>query len=288
MATTRALVVGGTGGIGYAMAVRLAGESASSRIIISGRNKPKNIPHPNMEFKPLDASSMRSIKKYTDAFKSSEPEPLDYLILTQGIGTMAGRTETAEGIDNKMALHFYGKQLLIRELLPALKQDGRVVIVLDGKTGKAPTQLDWTDLDLKRTFGIANAAKHCVTMTDAMILSLAAKQAAEGSGSRHFVHAYPGFVDTSITGKLPWIVRPLAKGLSAILAVSPETCAEHMVTGMRTLTAEGDKVGRFSTFMDNKGHLVNGKPEWSAEQIKGIEDHTWKIIEDALNTPSSS
>jgi NAD(P)-dependent dehydrogenase (short-subunit alcohol dehydrogenase family) len=285
MASLRALVVGGTGGIGYAMAVRLAGESPASHITISGRNKPKVIPHPNMEFVPLDASSMRSIKKYTDAFKSTQPEALDLLVLTQGIGTLAGRTETAEGIDNKMALHFYGKQLLIRELLPALKENARVVIVLDGKTGKAPSQLDWTDLDLKRNFGIANAAKHCVTMTDAMVQSFAAKQEAEGSGKRHFVHAYPGIVNTGIADKMPWILRPVIKGLATVLAVSPDICAEHMVTGARDVTAEGDKSGRFWSCIDDKGHLVQNKPKWTAEEIKGIEDHTWKIIEDALNKP---
>lgn len=285
MASTRALVVGGTAGIGYAMAVRLAAESASSRIIISGRNKPKDIPHPNMEFSPLDASSMRAIKKYTDAFKSTQPEPLDLLILTQGIFTMAGRTETAEGIDNKMALHFYGKQLLIRELLPALKQDARVVIVLDGKTGSAPSQLDWTDLDLKRNYTLSNAAKYCVTMTDAMVQAFAARQEAEGAGRRHFIHAFPGVVNTSIAGKLPWFVRPLAKGLFSVAGTSPDTCAEHMLTGTRTVSADGDKSGRYWSCINSKGKLISGKPAWTTDEIKGIEDHTWKIIDEALSKP---
>ncbi|KAL1797110.1 hypothetical protein ACET3X_003716 [Alternaria dauci] len=285
MTSTRALVVGGTAGIGYAIAIRLAAESASSRIIVSGRNKPKDIPHTNIEFSALDASSMRSIKKYTDSFKSTQPQSLDLLILSQGIGTLAGRTETAEGIDVKMALHFYGRQLLIRELLPILKQDARVVIVLDGKTGSAPSQLDWTDLDLKKNYGIANAAKYCVTMTDAMVQAFAAQQAAEGSSSRHFIHAYPGIVNTSISAKMPWIVRPIVKGLLSVFGVQPDVCAEHMLTGTRTVTIEGEKGGRFWSCLDDRGRLVSDKPDWSADQIKGIENHTWTIIEEALKKP---
>lgn len=283
MASLRALVVGGTGGIGHALAVRIAAESASSRVIISGRTKPKDLPHPNMEFSQLDASSMRSIKKYTDAFKSSQPDPLDLLVLTQGILTVAGRTETHEGIDNKMALHFYGRQLLIRELLPALKKDAKVIIVLDGRLGKPPSQLDWDDLDLKNTFTVSNAAKHCITMTDAMVQSFAAKQKVEGAGSRHFVHAYPGFVSTNIFANLPMLLRPVTTVLAGVLAVSPDKCAENLLTGARTVTAEADKSGRFWSCIDNKGHLVPNKPEWSADEIKKVEDHTWKIVDEAIN-----
>src|SRR3954451_20328262 len=113
----RALVVGGTNGIGYAMACRVAAEASSSAVIISGRTKPRDIPHANMEFRPLDATSMRQIKQYTDTFKSIQGQKLDLLIMTQGIMTTAGRIETPESIDRKMALHYYGRQLLIRELI---------------------------------------------------------------------------------------------------------------------------------------------------------------------------
>jgi NAD(P)-dependent dehydrogenase (short-subunit alcohol dehydrogenase family) len=41
--TIRALVVGGTNGIGYAMACRIAAQ-ASSTVFISGRTKPQHIP----------------------------------------------------------------------------------------------------------------------------------------------------------------------------------------------------------------------------------------------------
>jgi NAD(P)-dependent dehydrogenase (short-subunit alcohol dehydrogenase family) len=206
---TRALVVGGTGGIGYGIACRIAAEGRSSTVIISGRTKPESIPHANIEFRKLDASSMRAIKAYTDAYKSAQHPKLDLLVLTQGIMTIAGRTETPEGIDRKMALHYYGRQLLIRELIPVLKDDAKVVIVLDSLYG-SPTKLNWEDLDLKTTFSIGNAANHCISMNDAMVQQYAAQQQqqqAQSGNKRHFVHANPGIVKTNLNQELPWFLR---------------------------------------------------------------------------------
>ncbi|KAJ3469594.1 hypothetical protein MRS44_003659 [Fusarium solani] len=220
--TTRALVVGGTSGIGYAMACRVAAEASTSVVTISGRTKPRvaaeastsvvtisgrtkpqNIPHANINFRPLEATSMRQIKQYTDDFKA-QGQKLDLLIMTQGIMTMAGRTETAEGIDRKMALHYYGKQLLIRELLPTMSEDGKVIIVFDGWLG-SPDKLIWEDLDLKTHFSLGKAADHCMSMNDAMVQYFAAQQTSNGAGRRHFVHAWPGGVSSGHGESFPGI-----------------------------------------------------------------------------------
>ncbi|CAH0047121.1 unnamed protein product [Clonostachys solani] len=277
----RALVVGGTAGIGYAIASRIASE-ASSSVIISGRSKPSSLPHSNMEFRALDASSMRAIKQYTDQYKSAQEPKIDLLVMSQGILTMAGRTETPEGIDNKMALHFYGKQLLIRELAPVLKDDAKVLIVLDGTRGSS-SKLNWDDLDLKNTFSLGRAADHCISMTDAMVQVHAAKlQPADPSSShRYFFHAYPGVVSTGLFKNLPWYLKPLAKGAEAVLAVSPESCADHLVQGV---TAASEKDARVWNSIDDKGRIVPNKEVWSEENLKKVEEHTWKIIDGALAT----
>jgi hypothetical protein len=49
----------------------------------------------------------------------------------QGIATVQGRTETAEKLDVKMALHYFGRVDFVRELGPALDKslDGGKVMV---------------------------------------------------------------------------------------------------------------------------------------------------------------
>ncbi|KAH9884182.1 hypothetical protein F4778DRAFT_572430 [Xylariomycetidae sp. FL2044] len=278
---TRALVVGGTSGIGYGIACRIAGEVKSSTVIISGRTKPDATPHINIEFRKLDASSMRAIKTYTDAYKSAQEPKLDLLVLTQGILSVAGRTETAEGIDRKMALHHYGKQLLIRELLPAMKDDAKVLIVLDGRSG-SPAKLNWEDLDLKKTFSLARAADHCLSMNDAMIRQYAAEQQG-GGAKRHFVHAFPGFVNSGgVHPDMPFYVKGPLKVLGSVLGVSTETCAEHMMRGTYEGTRADAEEGRFFSYIDNKGVPISKKAPWSDAQRQKVVDHTWKIVDDAL------
>lgn len=277
--TTRALVVGGTGGIGHAIACRIAADP-SATVIISGRTKPTTIPHTNMEFRPLDASSMQSIKKYAQQYREAQNKDLDLLVLSQGILSTAGRTETPEGIDRKMALHYYGRQLLIRELTPILKDDGKVLIVLDGERGD-PSKLNWEDLALKKHFSVSNAANHCISMTDAMIQVYAAQQKAQGSGRRHFIHALPGIVRTNLFDGLPWYLRGPTQGLGYLLGTTPETCAENMLKGIDNCVAEGEKEDRSWSCIDAKGNVVRNKPTWSEEQLVKIRDHTWETVDSA-------
>ncbi|KAH7141896.1 hypothetical protein EDB81DRAFT_843393 [Dactylonectria macrodidyma] len=158
--TTRALVVGGTSGIGFAIACRIAAESASSTVI-SSWNEPKTIPYANIEFRPLVVSSMRLINQSTNAFKTSREQSLDLLVLTQGIFTMTGRSRTTEEIDNKMALHYYGRQRLIRQLLPNVRENAKflvvlvVLVVLDGMRGRPPAKLNWDDLEVMAHFSLS-------------------------------------------------------------------------------------------------------------------------------------
>ncbi|KAM0240218.1 hypothetical protein ACHAP5_007952 [Fusarium lateritium] len=272
---TKSLIVGGTGGIGYAIACRIASSSPSSTVIISGRNEPKNIPHSNIQFRALDATSMRSIKKYTDEFKTSK-DRISTLVLTQGILTTAGRTETPEGIDRKMALHYYGRQLLIRELMPALTDDAKVLVVLDSTRG-GPDKLNWDDLDLKSTFSLSSAAAHCLSMTDAMVQNYGTEQKLEGK-QRTFVHAMPGVVNTNIAQSLPWYMRVPAAAAASLLGMSPDTCAENMIKGTDEV-AKGEKP---YGFVNEKGQVFD-KQAWDEDQIQKVRVHTWKILDEALS-----
>jgi NAD(P)-dependent dehydrogenase (short-subunit alcohol dehydrogenase family) len=272
---SKSLVVGGTGGIGYAIACRIAANTPSSTVIISGRNEPKNIPHSNMQFRALDASSMRAIKNYTDELKASQ-DRFGTLVLTQGILTTAGRTET---IDRKMALHYYGRQLLIRELMPALTEDAKVLIVLDSVRG-GPDKLNWDDLDLKTTFSMSTAAAHCLSMTDAMIQHFGTEQKAAGT-KRHFIHATPGVVNTNIASSLPWYLRGPASAAASLFGVSPEKCAEHMVQGIENAAASGEKAGTHYEFINEKGVVIE-KAAWNEDQVQKVNDHTWDIVDGAL------
>lgn len=292
----RALAVGGTSGIGFAMACRVAAEASSAAVTIAGRTKPQNIPYSNIDFRPLDASLMCQINQFADAYRSdilqSLNQKLDLLIMTQGVMTTAGRTETPEGVDRKMAIHYYGKQLLIREFLPVMQDDGKIIIVFDAWLG-SPDKLHWDDLDLKSRYSLGNAAAHCQSMNDAMVQWFAAQQRqqqADGvSGARrHFVHAYPGGVSSGLWRELPWYLRAVGRVSMGLLGVSPATCANYLLEGIAENAPAREKEGLYWSNIDNKGRIIMKKAIWNDEQLKKIADHTWGLIDAASAVRPSS
>ncbi|KAJ0148893.1 Cytochrome P450 monooxygenase lolP1 [Fusarium oxysporum f. sp. albedinis] len=275
---SNALVVGGTSGIGYAIAKRLATSSnyQFSSITILGRTKPQVMPAEKVFFRSVDATSMHALKEFAQEFRSnSQNTPLDLLVMTQGIMSFAGRTETPEGIDRKMALHYYGRQLLIRELSPILSHNAKVLLVLDGLNG-SPEKLNWDDLDLKGTFSLAHAANHCICMNDTMIQY----HALQNQGTKQFfAHGYPGVVNTATPKNSAWYFRAVSKVASRLVGLQPEQCAERQLDGLYKAADELQSKDMSWACIDNHGMVIGGKKEWSEEERRKIADHTWALVD---------
>ena len=117
-----AVFVGGTAGIGAGMARALAHHrNGDTYIILVGRNRAAaeeliaSLPtasdatgEAKYEFVECDVSLMRNVRKTAKELVERLPR-LNYLVMTQGMMTVQGRNETDEGIDRKMALHYYSR-----------------------------------------------------------------------------------------------------------------------------------------------------------------------------------
>lgn len=178
------MFVGGTSGIGQAMAEQFARDTAgNTRIIIMGRNKaaadsiisrfpaPTVSPAPKHEFVQCDVTLMKNIQETTTSLLQRIPK-INYLVITTGVLTTSGRSETSEGIDKKLALNYYARWRLIKDLLPALEkakqggEDAKVMSVLGaGKGGP----LDESDLGLKKNYSVSRAALQAPTYNDLMM-----------------------------------------------------------------------------------------------------------------------
>lgn len=285
----RALVVGGTAGIGAAIAINLAKNlPSSSRITIAGRNKSAadqiisaHSGNSHIDFRPINAFLMKDVKQFCADYTSSLQTPcddskqslnaLDLLILTPGILSLSGRTITPpEKIDRKMALHYYSRALVIRELQSILSPSALIMSVLDGKTSDIHSKsIKWDDLDLAKpgSFGVPAAAAHCQAMNDGLMEAFSAQD------DRVYVHAFPGLVNTDLGKGLPFAARlfiPVAK----LFAYQPDDCAENMLTGAVAAAKEGK--GRYN--VDDKGRLVTKKE--AGQELRGkVWDHTWHLVD---------
>jgi len=281
--TKRALIVGGTSGIGEGIALTMAAMKAD--VTIAGRNKEAGNkiiaamkaanPKGTYDFRQIDCSMMKDVqtfaKKYAEEFKQ-----LNYLVISAGFMTMQGRTETKEGIDQKLAVHYYGRWLLIKELLPLLEAtadaggDARVMSVLAAvKGGPAPED----DFDLKTHYGLRTAADVAPFHNDLMV---------EEYSSRHpkvpFMHIFPGFVNTPLAQhpNMPWYARWGAKAVSPF-GTSIADCGQYMTYGL--LRKEHAK-GWF--LLDSHGNPYKPLKAQTADMRKKVWEHTEKLVESAL------
>jgi NAD(P)-dependent dehydrogenase (short-subunit alcohol dehydrogenase family) len=182
-----ALFVGGTSGIGQAMAEAFARHTkGNAHIILCGRNRAaaeaiiKTFPKPTVpegaetpvhEFLYCDATLMKNVQVTTTDLLSRLPK-LNFLVLSSGYFTFRGREETEEGIDRKMALHYYARWKFTNDLMPLLRnakdagQDAKVFSVMAaGKGG----EIDLDDLGLKKDFSLAKCGLTTPTYNDLMV-----------------------------------------------------------------------------------------------------------------------
>lgn len=114
-------------------------------------------------------------------------------------------TETDEGLDVKLGLHYYSRMRFVTNLLPQLIMGddknqhnekakvqplSRVISVLEAG-GEAALRLD--DLSLKTNYTLRNCAKHAITMN-----SVSMKHLASQYPQVSFIHSFPGVVRTSL------------------------------------------------------------------------------------------
>ncbi|KAF0978000.1 hypothetical protein FDP41_002955 [Naegleria fowleri] len=258
-ALRQALCVGGTSGIGRGMAMKFAQEKIN--VVIMGRNEKvgKEIvsemkqlnPEGTYEMMVCDASSMKEIVKACEEFKKKHSR-LDYVVLSQGIATTEGRKETPEGIDTKLALHYYGRVMFIKQLNDLLREtskhtDVRVLNVFSAGVHKAYTNVN--DLELKNDYSLLNAANAAGFYND-----LAMDQFSREPGNENisFIHAAPGFVATNWGTELPTLLR-WGTRFAQLFASSTETCAENMMKGLTSdamrrgfhlMNPKGEKLGK--------------------------------------------
>jgi NAD(P)-dependent dehydrogenase (short-subunit alcohol dehydrogenase family) len=275
--------VGATSGIGRAIAVRLAKEKVN--VIVVGRStsagaevvqelKAAN-PEGEHAMVQCDASLLRNVQA-TCAELKTRIQRLDYLVLTQGIATTAGRTENAEGIDTKMCLHYYSRMAFIVNLLPVLRQtvaqhgDARVLSVLSA--GVHSTYTKWDDLELKHNFSLSNAANAAGFYNDLGLDALSQDPANAGIS---FVHAAPGFVKTQWGREMPLLLRGLVRAIQ-VFAKSPADCADSLVTGLHSAPMRGG-----FRLMSPSGGPAKPTKDHSAEARDRVWRHTLELLQRA-------
>jgi hypothetical protein len=142
----------------------------NGKIIIVGRNRTAadniiaKLPQsssqtPPLKFVQCDATLMRNVHATSSEILANHPK-INFLVMSLEFMTTKGRDETEEGIDRKLAVHYYARWAFTNDLMPALQkasEDGEEANVFSVLGAGKGADIDVKDLGLKKTYSVGNA-----------------------------------------------------------------------------------------------------------------------------------
>ena len=231
-----AVVTGGTGGIGRAVAVEMA--RLGYRVLIVGRSRSRGVaalaelnalaPEAGHALVRTDLTLLRETARAADDI-ICQTNRLDAVVLCAGVLSAVAEW-TDEGLERSFALNYLSRYLLLRRLLPMLAEvvSGRIVLVANA--GKYRDTLDLDDLQLRRG---ARRGLRVAGRTQFANDLLAVELAERVRGSRIEVSCvFPGLVATDVFRNargVPRLVRAGTTAAQRLVAAAPADAAQTPV-----------------------------------------------------------
>jgi NAD(P)-dependent dehydrogenase (short-subunit alcohol dehydrogenase family) len=289
-ASDRAVVAGGSQGIGAGIALRYALAGASVWVIgrseERGQEIVKKLHSASQEgqrrrgadlkgdeidhaFFQADLSDVKEIKRVAEEVnKRAGKAGVGWLIETQGGPPTGNAGDTPAGIDSAFAVQCLSRYGLAKSLLErGTVKNGVCFIAVPGQGGKSPLDLNDIELRSKRSrFGL-NIPRSGAR--DSAVLDAVTQTLAERYPSVHFTHVFPGIVATNAAANqgFPFPIPQLYKALSLIvpspaqfaelpfyLHTHPEARAQYLQAGQANLFMPWLSRTALSTNVQDKSH----------------------------------
>jgi NAD(P)-dependent dehydrogenase (short-subunit alcohol dehydrogenase family) len=224
LAGKRVAVVGGTGGLGRALALRLARQAADVTVV--GRTL-RDQDVAGLRFIAADLSRMRDAARIGVALGELD---LDLVVLTTGIIAAPRREVTDEGIERDMAVSFLSRLAVLRELAPSLARAGaargtrpRVFVMGFPGTGAAGVL---GDLNAENSYAAMDVHMNTVAANEALVLDAVLRYPALDVFGLN-----PGLVKTDIRanyfGAGTWRHR-IVEAMIGLFTPTPERYADRI------------------------------------------------------------
>ena len=204
----RALVTGGSDGLGLVLARRLAASGAE--VLLPVRNRAKGEAalarireqHPGaaVSLRDLDLSSLASVRALADTL-AAEGRPLHLLVANAGVMTPPTRLSTADGFELQFGTNHLGHFALIGRLMPLLRE-GRARIVSQVSVAANRNAVHWEDPDWERGYHAFRAYSSSKIAVGLFGLELERRSAAHGWGVTSNL-SHPGVAPTSLLAARP-------------------------------------------------------------------------------------
>lgn len=248
-------VVGGTNGLGRAIALLAASKGA--KVTVVGRSfRDENVA--NLAFIKADLSLVSEAEKVA----AKIPADSDFVILTTGILAPKERQLSGEGIEIDMAVSALSRYVILENLAPrmlATSHSGRVFVM--GFPGN--NQLgDYTDpnSDKKYEGGLGLAHMNTVAANEALVHSFSAK-------SLPIYGLNPGLIATGIRDNLHGGTKTwsgwLMETVTGWMCITPEKYAENVLPLLVAPELEQHKGGMFN----QSGHPILPSKDFTKDNV---------------------
>lgn len=208
----RAVITGGSDGIGLGIARRLA--AAGAELVLPVRNRGKGeaaaaeiraaAPGATVILETLDLSSLESVARLGETLLA-EGAPIHLLVNNAGVMTPPERQTTADGIELQMGTNHLGHVALVAHLMPLLLE-GRARVTSQISVAAAGGTINWDDLNWERSYDGMRAYRQSKIAFGLFGLELDRRSRALGWGiSSNLSH--PGVAPTSLLSARPELGR---------------------------------------------------------------------------------
>ncbi|MEH3078527.1 MAG: SDR family oxidoreductase [Quadrisphaera sp.] len=199
----RAVVTGGSDGIGLGIATRLA--AAGAQVVLPVRSRTKGeaavasirraAPRAQVELRDLDLGSLASVAALGEALRA-DGAPVHLLVNNAGVMTPPTRQTTADGHELQLGTNHLGHVALVAHLLPLLR-DGRARVVSQVSVVAARGAVHWEDPDWERSYDGMAAYRSSKVAQGLFGLELD-RRSREGGWGVTSVVSHPGVAPTSL------------------------------------------------------------------------------------------
>lgn len=268
LAELKIAVVGGTSGLGRAIALQLA--SRGAQVTVVGRSF-KDADVKNITFVKADLTSMQAAKE-TAALIA--PETLDIVLFTVGILAATTRAVTSDGLERDMAVSYLNRLVMLKEIVPKLRKTEnslgfkpRVFVMGYPGTGKLGTI---EDLNQEKSYGAFKAHMNTVAGNEAMVLV-----AAERYPGLNVYGLNPGIVKTRIRETLFGENSWKSYIIEGVIGWFTKT-ADQYAARIAPLLVAPELETRTGTLYDDKGQGIlpsdGMTPAYAASYIEASEE----------------
>lgn len=240
LAGRRAVVTGGSDGIGLQIAKRIA--RAGGEVILPVRSATKgeaairairaDSPDAEVRALPMDLSSLESVASFGEALRA-DGAPIHILINNAGVMTPPERQTTADGFELQWGTNHLGHVALVAHLLPLLSA-GEARVTSQVSVAANQGSIRWDDLNSERSYRAMDAYSQSKIAFGLFAVELDRRAERFGWGITSNV-SHPGVAPTSLLAARPELgrardtlsVRMIRWGSAhGILVGTPESAAQ--------------------------------------------------------------